>query len=702
MEGRVGASRFGPGWRVFKYETAARMHWVQNGDVRVDVEGGRMAGARMPGFGRNEMADFFEEIFGGEPWFIPSSMGDEVRLLGLPEVDALHPFARGAQRYYHYEIIDSLRIAHSDRTVRIVSVQVEPRSDLVSGVTEEEVWEGRARPNPNAARRRRILATTLDPYARSLISGRIWIDADSLDVVRLTCAFLGEGIWNYEDDAPELVALEADIEYGLHLNRFWLPHRQVLSAHWIFKFLPGADLVGTGITTFSEHDVHIAESEIVYAHDAPAFRMPNTVTLLEGERGTSRRLGTWNCPDAWEFEGDPNDPDCGTQPTTSAGVTTDGKRWEVNLPTLDSLRSYDFEGEWNESMDLAGSEFLDNAISEIAKYGTSSPAAQAFARDPGGLDWKHMYNAVGFNRVQGISVGGGYQWDLWPAYTTLHLNARYGVHDRHMLASATWRRDAPAGRFESSVYRSVRDVEPWTRGTGVGNSLKALVLGHDDADYYFAPAGLGISFHGYGGWFRDGRVSVEAERQEALSNITSSPFSGGFQPNPVIVNGDFIRGALSKSWHPGFSGTTEITLGAEGLFSRDSLSGRFWGGAHLPYGSATAISSLRLRGGIVIGSELPQMRYRVGGPKTVRGYEYGEQSGRTIWSAQGDLEWIVSQWWSPVLFADIGGVDFSDTPLVGLGVGVSLFSGWMRFDLARGMTMGGGFRFDVLLGIPTS
>ena len=686
LEGHVGASRYGPGWTVFKYETAARMHWTRNGDLRVDIEGGRMAGTRMPGFGRDQMASFFEDIFGGDVWFIPSTVGDDIEIMGLPEAEALHPLARGAEHFYRYEITDSMRIVFPHRTVRILSLRVDPRVTHAYVVSEIGVDQ------PLRWRRE----------ARSLIAGRLWIDADSLDVVRLTGAFVGEGIWDEEDDAPRLVNLEADIEYSLHQNRYWLPHRQVLTVHWVFKYMPGADLVGSGITTFSDHEVDISPSPIAFNHERFDFDTTGYRSHYSGGRGSAVRYGTWHCPDAWEFERDSSDPRCGSRATTSTGINPDGTVWEVNLPTLDSLRNHEFGEDWRETIDLAGNEFLDNAVREIAKIGTTSPAVHAFARQPGGLDWKHVYNAIGFNRVQGLSLGGGYQLNLWPTYTTLHLNARYGSSDRHLLGSGTWRRDAPEGRFEFTAFRAVQDVEPWTNGTGIGNSLKALALGHDDADYYLAPFGFGISFRGYSGSFADGYASLILERQETMSNVSSSFVAGDLQMNPPIADGDYVRGTLSKTWHPGFSGTTSLTLGAQGLASEDSLSARFWSTALLPYASGNTIASLRIHGGVVAGHRLPQMSYRVGGPSTVRGYDYGLETGRTFWSVQGDIEWVVSQWWSPVVFADLGGIDFSGTPLVGVGVGLSLLSGWTRIDLARGMTMGGGYRLDVLLGIPIS
>ena len=112
------------------------------------------------------------------------------------------------------------------------------------------------------------------------------------------------------------------------------------------------------------------------------------------------------------------------------------------------------------------------------------------------------------------------------------------------------------------------------------------------------------NFHGYNGWFKDGRFSIEVERQETMFCIASSPLGADFQINPGIVDGNYIRGSLSKNWHPGFSGTTAISFGVEGLLSADSASGRVWGAAYLPYGSAEAVASMRLRGGIVSGNPL--------------------------------------------------------------------------------------------------
>lgn len=675
VEGRIATSRFGPGATVFKYETAARLHWSRSHDVRVDIAGARMANMRMPGFGRDQAASFYQDIFGSEPWFIPSSMGDRIEIMGLPDRDALHPLARDAARFYHYEIRDSLRIEHADRTVRIIIIAVAPRDPPHLAGLQRFSWDDE--------RRDRDMQTDLP----TLVVGRLWVDADSLDVVRLTASFVGDGIWEEDEDAPQLVRFEADIEYSLHQNRYWLPLRQILSLNWVFKYLPGANLPGEAVTTFSDFELDMTQSEV-------AFEQP---PLPPGTTGN--RFGSWDCPDAWEFDRRNDTGRCGSRPTSMVGTTHDGTRWEINLPTLDSLLSYNFTDAWKDDTESPGT-LLTSRLTEMGALSEEATTSQALQRRFANEKWRHAYELLRYNRVQGPALGGGFDFPLWPAFTTLRLEARYGFGDQQLVGAGSWRRDAPAGFLDITAYRAVQDVESWTDGTGLGNSLKALALGHDDADYYLAAFGAGVSYRSRTGWFRDGRVELAYERQESMPNQSSSPVAGGFQRNPPIVAGDYIRAAVAKTWTVGFAGAARLSLGADGLFSRDSASTRFWGAAQLPYSDGKVIAALGVRGGAVAGSDLLQTRFRVGGPETVRGYSYGVSQGRSFWSAQGSLELTVSQWWSPLVFVDAGNVDFSGITLVGIGAGVSLLSGWVKVELAKGVTGDGILRFDIYAELP--
>jgi outer membrane translocation and assembly module TamA len=98
---------------------------------------------------------------------------------------------------------------------------------------------------------------------------------------------------------------------------------------------------------------------------------------------------------------------------------------------------------------------------------------------------------------------------------------------------------------------------------------------------------------------------------------------------------------------------------------------------------------------------LLQLAFRVGGRNSVRGQDYGTLLGTSFWSGQLDLEWVVSQWWSPVAFADAGNVGRLDNPMAGFGIGISLLSGIIRFDLAKGINPSRPIRFDLLFQIPS-
>jgi hemolysin activation/secretion protein len=93
------------------------------------------------------------------------------------------------------------------------------------------------------------------------------------------------------------------------------------------------------------------------------------------------------------------------------------------------------------------------------------------------------------------------------------------------------------------------------------------------------------------------------------------------------------------------------------------------------------------------------MYFRVGGPKTVRGYDYGARWGREFWSAQLDVALTRRGGFAPVAFVDVGDT-FASDPMVGAGAGISLLNGLVRFNLAKGLRPRGGFRFDLLFRAP--
>ena len=487
------------------------------------------------------------------------------------------------------------------------------------------------------------------------------------------------------------MSLEADIEYSLHQNRFWLPRRQVLTVLWQYKYLPGANMPGEALVVFSDYELDVVDSPIAFGEaQRPAY----------GHHGSSH----WGCPDAWEFDVDETRSGaetCGTRPIVKGDTEADGTRWEINFPTLDSLERYDFDdGDGPEQFDE--NDLLATSIREIASVTADPPVAAVAVRIPEYTWVTRAGEALRYNRVTGPSIGAQHDFRLWSPLNTLRVAGRISPGDPVVGVSAAWRRDAPNGLFELSASRALRDVEPWTSGTGLGNSARALFLGHDDADYYVAEYGGEVSYRPYSGILRDGRAALAVERQQSASVEDALPLAGRFQPNPLISQGHYARATLEKSWLYGLNGSQRFTIGGDALVWQRVSTGRVWASAQVSTRSARTLAMLRVRGGAVTGDDLPQMRFRVGGPKTVRGYTYGWANGRAFWSAQADVEYQVDQWWAPRVFADVGGTRFDETPLFGVGVGVSLVSGWVRLELSKGVNRGGGLRFDILVEAPVS
>jgi hemolysin activation/secretion protein len=89
----------------------------------------------------------------------------------------------------------------------------------------------------------------------------------------------------------------------------------------------------------------------------------------------------------------------------------------------------------------------------------------------------------------------------------------------------------------------------------------------------------------------------------------------------------------------------------------------------------------------------------------VRGHEYGERRGQAFWAAQLDLAPVRGRL-RPVVFADLGqaggaGSLFSGRVLAGVGAGVSMFGGLVRFDLSRSVAPDRArLRFDLVVQAP--
>jgi hypothetical protein len=266
-------------------------------------------------------------------------------------------------------------------------------------------------------------------------------------------------------------------------------------------------------------------------------------------------------------------------------------------------------------------------------------------------------------------------------------------------------RDAPDGRLTVSGYRDVVSVDPFALAPGFGNSFNALFAAHDNADYALAHGGSAQ----YEISLRTGlelALGARYERQTSVGRAAESAvndFLGGtgeFPPNPPVDEGHFgggfarLSGVGDLRWH-----ATADVLGGAG-----TTTGRLYGDLRYGIGGSRGLT-VRLKSGIATSPTLAQSEFRLGGIGTVRGHEYGERRCQAFWAAQVDVAPVKGRL-RPVLFVDAGqagGAEslLSGKVLAGAGVGLSMFGGFLRFDLSHSLAPDDpGLRFDIAIQQP--
>ena len=643
-------------------EQVADVQWQRPNDLRVDVVGRRF---------RARSSDLQLSSVWDRPWFVPRGVDDSVRIFSneFPARGALHPLAAAGPRWYRYRLASGLSITPArGSTLRLLEVEVTPR-----------------RTGP------------------ALIAGKMWIDSASAEVVRLTFRYVGTGLWVLPEKptrsdsasarrvnsiANRIVSIDADLEYGLQDGRYWMPYRQVISGRVRIPVVSDVVIPFRATTVFEDFEIN-AGQPIAFAvpltDTSRAARRARRDSLQAERRGeTSARpdsLRSWDYADRWP-----------------------GGRYELHRPSNDSLGRY---GGWTEPLALANDPADDRRQREaeeaLASLAEALPG-QLTGRSQHGIAYERLADAFRYDRVQGLSLGLGYQTRIpGVAFTGLYGTVRYGFSDERVTGRLTVLRDAPGGRIALSGYREIGDADPFGLGRGVGNTVNALFAAHDNGDYYLAhgaSAGLEAAL----GTGLDLTMVARVERQRAVARAAASEVndflggSGAFPANPPVDAGTFGGGSVRLAG----VGDTRWSLTADLLGGGGRATGRLFGELRRSLGGATGVT-LRLKSGLATRPTLRQSQFRLGGINTVRGFEYGAARGQAFWAAQLDIAPIRGRL-RPVAFIDAGqaarpGDLFGSTALVGGGVGVSLFGGLLRFDLSRPISpdAGGKLRFDIVV-----
>jgi hypothetical protein len=347
-----------------------------------------------------------------------------------------------------------------------------------------------------------------------------------------------------------------------------------------------------------------------------------------------------------------------------------------------------------------------NLLIVVATLALQSPQQDTSAntRTAHGIAFERLSDLLQYNRVQGLSLGAGYRVRL-PGTLTANVygTLRYGLSDDRVTGRLTILGNVAGGRLALSGYHDLADLDPFSPGRSVGNTVNGLFAGHDNGDYALAGGGS-ASFNMP---VRAGLELILSGRVERLTSVRRvarsavNDFLGGtglFPPNPPVDEGNFAGGSARLR---GF-GRTRWNLTADVLGGDGPTTSRVYGDIRRRIGSGLGIT-LRLKAGAATEPVMPQTLFRLGGLGTVRGFEYGALRAPAFWAAQLDITPFEARV-RPVIFLDAGQAArisrlFSSSGLVGGGVGLSLFSGVVRFDLSRPLSpdQPGKVRFDLVV-----
>lgn len=646
-------------------EQDAKVAWALPNDLRVDILGRRGA-SQIDGV---NLASSFSR-----PWFVPRTLGDSIRIMGGDSRDraAPHPLGRGAERLYRYAAGDSLIIAMQGKRLVIRSITITPREN-----------------------------------AAIAVAGRLWVDVESGNVVRFIFRYVGRELWdNPEGDTradsiearrtnqivSQILTIDADLEYALLENQFWLPRRQVLSGR-VTVPLTSIAIPFEATTTFDDYTVNSGRA----VEFSAAFRdttIKRTPAEIAARRDSLRRESRADVlPDSLRAR-------------DRTGYLSRGGRYQVHRPPVDSLNRY---AEWSDSLvlekDPAERERIREAGADLARL-VEGLSPELTGRPGAGFAWERFPEMVRFNRVQGTTFSYGRRVPVPWDFTTLYATVRYGIADHRVMATGTLVRDAPSGRLTLSGGRDLADVDPWAQGLTFGNSMRGLLVGHDDGAYLLAE-GARISLEQSVGVGSELLLAAYAADQHSVATRSRGGLprlfgaDNFYQPNPSIREG-FATGGQLRFTRQRYGGS--VGLNFEGVHVDGELAGRLT--ADLRHTFFHGGVALRLKGGVAEHADrVPQMALRAGGVETVRGYEFGAATGDALWAAQLDLNRGGRDAVKQVLFLDVGQAGdrraFGEAKLLSsVGVGLSVLGGVVRAELSHPLTerSGRGLRFDLRFG----
>jgi hypothetical protein len=253
------------------------------------------------------------------------------------------------------------------------------------------------------------------------------------------------------------------------------------------------------------------------------------------------------------------------------------------------------------------------------------------------------------------------------------------------------------------AYKRLVAANDWATPLGVGASIQAFAFGRDEG-FYYRSRGVELTVTGSGNPYVEWRVFAERQRGadvEAEFSLASALGDARFPANIVADAGEVI-GASVRMHHSLGQDPARFRLLSDAR-AENGMGDRQFARAMVDITASQGIAglasiALSVGAGSSTGVVPVQRHFQLGGTQVVRGQRAGVLSGDAFWTGRLEVG-TASVMIKPVLFADVGWAgrrsewSHQGRAASGAGVGVSLFDGVFRVDLARGVHPGRGWRF---------
>ena len=306
------------------------------------------------------------------------------------------------------------------------------------------------------------------------------------------------------------------------------------------------------------------------------------------------------------------------------------RRATLSFAPGDSLASY---GDWTQPLGAMTVELSANDFDDVAP-----PSWR-----PGGPPRLHLYprkfgDVLRYDRVEGFYTGASATMEFRDAAPGLSLRALGG----YAWAERTARGGATATLVRGNTWLALRGerelalTNDFTLPYQGPSSLSALFASSDDGDYVDRRL-ASLTLTQALGSIDAGLLSVEArvaDDRAVPSALAHGTFNSSrtFRPNRGVVEGTYVRSAVTAELHPNVSGDF-LQPGVGARLRLEAAAGELtWQRAELAVAARrtwrTLLFAAHGEAGVVLGGAMPpQTLFELGGAEGLPGYGYKEFAG---------------------------------------------------------------------------